>query len=129
MDLSVRALTFIILICLFILLVSDIERIENSKENQYQAVRAANQNSLIQLQQSGIASEEEMLERWIKNYCLSTDNTLDSVEIVFNVINSDPPCYVVSIKGTEKYAFVSRQLYTSFTSAATIVKKTENPID
>ena len=69
MDIGIKVLSFIVIICSLMLLVFDVERIENSKENQYEAVRAANQNSLIQIQiSSQIIDEEKMLENWIKNY-------------------------------------------------------------
>jgi len=122
MESAINSLFVIILVFFLAFIIVDIEKAEMVKQHVYLSAKAASQNSLLELKNEKIDSEE-MLESWIRNFSVNNLVSLEDIELEFYIVNTDPECYLVKVKGYNNSAFISTQIYTEYITGTMIISK------
>lgn len=131
MSVPIRTFFFLIMIFVFSFIMMDFNSNLRMKEDAYESVRAANQDALLDLQENYNNYEElntaAMVERWLANFVNNEDLTWKEIQINFVQIETDPPAYLMQVKGTKKtgYAIVKKDAYINFHSGSTIITDDE----
>lgn len=129
MSLAVKSLFRIMLITVIVAVLFDMMRLRLVKRSLYEASRAANQDSLWELQQAiqqqTVLTDEKMVQQWIINYALQSSVSPDQVKIVFTAMNTEPQYYLVSVSGSREYRFLSATAASSFRNGALVISDIE----
>ena len=132
MDLGPTILIIIFLVLNFTFMTLDFEHNSNMKQSIFEATRAANQNSLYELQDKYDTYEEittsEMLEKWLINFCNNNSLNFDKINVSFVQIETDPvPLYLVNIEGQKgAYAIIkNKDAIAEFYNGAMLIEKEE----
>ena len=128
MDNGILSLIWISCIFTFLFFEVDIHRHTQMQQDLFEALRAANQNGLIALKkdakEQNVITEGRMLKEWLMAFLSNNSLDFEDIEVVFHTLNTDPPLYVVSVRGYQgAYAIISKEAYFEVTSAATIIRK------
>jgi len=128
MDVGVYILGATVLLFSIVFGLLDFNINASMKQNLFESVRAANQNSLISLESKygnrEILTTCQMIETWLCEFASDRDLNYKEVEIDFVQVETEPPLYLVNVKGfVDKYAIVSEDAYAEYFSGATIISK------
>ncbi|MDD2591848.1 MAG: hypothetical protein PHP11_03335 [Erysipelotrichaceae bacterium] len=126
MSIAISALVFVVLVFSLTLALFDINKDMQLKQVLYENTRAANQNSLIELandyKYEGPLTTAAMLERWLINFVDNNLEDIDELTIEFAHISTDPPLYLVRVKGkSSANAYLNAELYEQVISGTTII--------
>lgn len=88
--------------------------------------RAANQNSFLEISEdyknNEVISTSLMLEKWLTNFFDDNLSEVEELEINFSMISTEPPLFLVSVKGkSSANAYLSAELYADIISGTTII--------
>lgn len=132
METPIKTFFLLILIATFSFLMLDFNSNISMKSDTYESTRAANQNALLDLQENYDNYEElntpAMVERWLSNFLKNENIPWKDIEISFIQIETDPPTYLMEVKGHNKanYAIVRKDAYVEFTSGTTLITDERN---
>lgn len=126
MSIAISALTFVIVIFSFTLSLFDINKQMELKQVISENTRAANQNSLLEISEdyknNEVISTSLMLEKWLTNFFDDNLSEVEELEINFSMISTEPPLFLVSVKGkSSANAYLSAELYADIISGTTII--------
>lgn len=123
---------FIIFIGLYFTFANlDFQRNSNMKYTEFESLRSANQNSLIEIKDKYDEYETitsgEMLENWLINFCNNNSMDYDDIKISILQMEEDPvPLYLAYIEGYKNsYIILNKEAVTSFYSGAMLIEKDE----
>lgn len=126
MSIAISALTFVIVIFSFTLSLFDINKQMELRQVISENTRAANQNSLLEISEdyknNEVISTSLMLEKWLTNFFDDNLSEVEELEINFSMISTEPPLFLVSVKGkSSANAYLSAELYANIMSGTTII--------
>ena len=132
MEISVITLLLLVLTIMFSFINLDYQKSVHTKQNIFESIRAANQNSLYEIQDQYDNYEEittvEMLDKWIINFCNNNSINMEEMKISFIMVSNDPvPLYLVNINGVNgKYISVNAKTIASYYYGALLIEKNED---
>jgi len=96
------------------------------KHSLFETVRAANQNSLLSLQQDYEKGKSlttpQMLEEWISQFVTQNSLNYNSITLGFVQLETDPPLYLVTAEGKKNnYTIIQDQAYVRYTSGTLLI--------
>lgn len=126
MSIAISALTFVIVIFSFTLSLFDINKQMELRQVISENTRAANQNSFLEISEdyknNEVISTSLMLEKWLTNFFDDNLSEVEELEINFSMISTEPPLFLVSVKGkSSANAYLSAELYADIISGTTII--------
>jgi len=101
---------------------------QSMKQNLFESIRSANQNALYDVQDDynnqEVLTTPMMLEAWLIDFAGSEDLKYKDLVINFVQLETEPPLYLVYVKGyKDKYAVISEDAYAAYYSSTTIITK------
>lgn len=125
-SLAVKVIFLTLVVGIFMVVEFDAYINRAMMTSEFNANRSATQGSLYDLQDKYNEHEEltsvEMLNSWIINFVDTHSIKYEKVELLFHKIETDPPVYMVTVKGFENdYAYLDKQAYFEYLSSATII--------
>lgn len=126
MSLGIKALSLVAIGLFLLTYIIDIFINNKMIEDNYSTVRTANENSLAMIKDEEEITDLVMLNNWITNFIEENNMTFEELKIDILSLGSNPPHYVVYIKGFNKYAMLSEELYSRFENSAAIIESAIN---
>jgi len=128
LDIGAYILGFIIVTFSLVFGMFDMNLNQSMKQNLFESIRSANQNALYDVQDDynnqEVLTTPMMLEAWLIDFAGSEDLKYKDLVINFVQLETEPPLYLVYVKGyKDKYAVISEDAYAAYYSSTTIITK------
>ncbi|MEA5027134.1 MAG: hypothetical protein VB012_05725 [Erysipelotrichaceae bacterium] len=126
MSIAISALIFVMVIFSFTFVLFDINSAGKLRQILFENTRAATQSGLAEVHEQyndgDSISSMRMLELWLANFVDQNLGTIDELEISFSRIETEPPLYLVAVKGKRSaQAYISADFYDEVISGSTII--------
>lgn len=128
MDLSIKLYFLLILGSIFLYLQIDFTRQSIILDEQVISQDMSNLSSMNELLElntfnSSQLTQAELIEKWLANFIISNNSSIDSIEIIFEVVETEPQILLVTVNGFNDYLLIKGRNKISYQSGVLVEEK------